>query len=125
MGEACRAILRHWALLVGSACDVIVTTGPCDGGPCASAKLRALSAAKPIACLGPVANGRAGQRDGANTANGADLLLLDIAELGAGLDAKELQRDRLHVDPERLKDWVLTGNLASGDNSLQYEPGAI
>lgn len=117
---------------MGSVCDVIVTMGPGSGSPCSSAKLQALGSGKPVACLGPVAGGRAGVRDAAI----ADLLIVDVAELsGAALFEREggdvseetKQRAKLTIEPALLEHWVETGTLPGGDaasNSL-YEPGAI
>jgi len=122
MGEACVTILRHWAFLVGSVCDVLVTTGPGDGGPCSSAKLQALSTAAPIACLGPVNGGCAAVRD----AGSAELLFLDVADLGGASGNDKPDEARLHIDSEKLEKWVLTGTIpANPAKAPFYEPGEI
>ncbi|CAK0842080.1 unnamed protein product, partial [Prorocentrum cordatum] len=51
MGQACLTILRHWACLAASACDVVVTGGRPRGSSCRQAKARALEGVLPLAVL--------------------------------------------------------------------------
>jgi len=102
MSDACTSLLGHWAYLAGRVCDVIVTTGPEDGGACPASKLQALAVARPLACLGPLHGGRAACGDGA----GAEILMLDTSEFA-------------DKGPEHLKvvleHWVQFGQLPSDE----------
>eukprot|EP00927_Polykrikos_kofoidii_P039089 TRINITY_DN33518_c0_g1_i1.p1 TRINITY_DN33518_c0_g1~~TRINITY_DN33518_c0_g1_i1.p1 ORF type:complete len:879 (+),score=183.86 TRINITY_DN33518_c0_g1_i1:84-2720(+) len=156
MGEAPHALLSHWASLAGSVCDAIVTTRHgSGGGPCAAAKLRAMSIAKPVACLGrfrldapAAAAGAAAVGDdgrgsscapsgggnvhprfiAASRALGVDLFFTDAAELNAAALAEQASSNLLDFDLTRLKAWVTEGTIQ--DPVLQeggdaYRPGEI
>lgn len=113
MGEASQIILRHWASLAGSVCDVIATTGPRDGGPCAAAKLKALAITGPVACLGRSAGG----------AGAVDLVFIDAGDSCNSGSGGDVWCSGVEVDVARLRDWVLTrGELpdsSTEDSDLQ------
>lgn len=98
-GEACQVLLRHWASLASSLCDVVVASAPgggASGAPSPMAKLRAMCGVAPLALL----DGALDQATAEECVDAVDVVIADAAfgDRGKG--------DVTDFDQERLGQWV-------------------